>query len=363
MSYAPDEPSEAIFAEKTYLQGTVLTGVAYGALFMLYCICIHLLWARRRRGIRGSDIFLVYTTLILILNTLNLAGATSFAQLAFIDNRNYPGGPAQYENDFYFVTLNTMCNISYMLANWLGDALMLWRFWVIFRGSRRSSWLIMALPTLLFAGTFSMGVLLLIQLSSSSPWGSASNVNWIIPFFATSLAFNVVVTFAICGRLYYYRRSILSAMPGHSHGDQYTGIAAIVVESSLITSSFTLLCLVPLVEGSAVANLFLQPLGEIQAIATLLIVYRVAIGRGWSTETQAFLSTTVTSRDPESSMGTNGSRRVTRPMFVAMNSTTFTQTSDSKGRVDPSDVSFNGDLELKGLNASLPDNNASFLKE
>ena len=85
MSYAPDEPSDVIFAEKTYLQGTVLTGVAYGALFMLYCICVHLLWARKRRGIRGSDLFLVYTTVIIILNTLNLAGATSFAQLAFID--------------------------------------------------------------------------------------------------------------------------------------------------------------------------------------------------------------------------------------------------------------------------------------
>ena len=124
MSYAPDLPSEQIFAEKTYLQGTVLTGVSYGALFMLYCICVHLLWARRRRGIRGSTLFLVYTTLILILNTLNLAGDTAFAQLAFITNRNYPGGPAQYENDFYFVTVNTMCNVAYMLANWLGDALM-----------------------------------------------------------------------------------------------------------------------------------------------------------------------------------------------------------------------------------------------
>ena len=124
MSYAPDLPGEALFAEKTYLQGTVLTGVAYGALFMLYCICVHLLWTRKRRGIRGSDLFLVYTTLIIILNTLNLAGATSFAQMAFIDNRNYPGGPSQYENDFYFVTLNTMCNISYMLGNWLADGLM-----------------------------------------------------------------------------------------------------------------------------------------------------------------------------------------------------------------------------------------------
>lgn len=124
MSTKPDESSGQLFSEKTYLQGTVITGVAYGALFMLYCICVPLLWTRKRRGIQRSNLFLLYTTAVMVLNTLNLAGATSFAQLAFINNRNYRGGPAQYENDFYFVPINTMCNVSYMLAYWLGDALM-----------------------------------------------------------------------------------------------------------------------------------------------------------------------------------------------------------------------------------------------
>lgn len=173
MSFAPDEPSEVIFAEKTYLQGTVLTGVAYGALFMLYCISMHLLWDRRHRNAPGNTFYMVYATFILLFNTLNVAGDTSFAQLAFIDNRNYPGGPAQYENDFYFETLNTMCNVSYMLGNWLADGLMvrclctslslhccsfatvkLYRVWIIFRGSKQSMWLIMALPALLYAGAW-----------------------------------------------------------------------------------------------------------------------------------------------------------------------------------------------------------------
>ena len=116
-----------------------------------------------------------------------------------------------------------------------------------------------------------MGVLLLIQLSHSSPWGSASSINWIIPFFSMSLAFNIIVTIAIVGRLYYFRRSMLSIFPGNSHGDHYTNIAAIFVESSVITAAFTLLCLVPLVRGSAVANVFLQPLGEIQVSASRVV--------------------------------------------------------------------------------------------
>ena len=139
MSFAPDEASDVIFAEKTYLQGTVLTGVSYGALFMLYCISMHLLWDRRHRHAPGNTFYMVYATFILIFNTLNVAGDTSFAQMAFIDNRNYPGGPAQYENDFYFVTLNTMCNVSYMLGNWLADGLMVCTFQLVsFRGSLRA---------------------------------------------------------------------------------------------------------------------------------------------------------------------------------------------------------------------------------
>ena len=79
-----------------------------------------------------------------------------------------------------------------------------------------------------------------------------------------SLVYNVVVTMAIVGRLYYFRRSMLSVFPNNVHGDHYTNIAAVFVESSVITVAATLLCLVPLVRGNAIANVFLQPLGEIQ---------------------------------------------------------------------------------------------------
>ncbi|KZV71936.1 hypothetical protein PENSPDRAFT_378087 [Peniophora sp. CONT] len=344
MSFAPDEPSEAIFAEKTYLQGTVLTGVSYGALFMLYCICMHLLWDRRHRKAPGNTFYMIYATFILIFNTLNLAGATSFAQLAFIDNRNYPGGPAQYENDFYFVTLNTMCNVAYMLGNWLADGLMLYRIWIIFRGSKQSMWLIMSLPSLLYAGAWAMGVLLLIQLSRSSPWGSASNVNWIIPFFSMSLTFNTVVTLVIVGRLYYFRRSMLAAFPGNTHGDHYTNMAAIVVESSVITAAATLLCLVPLVRGNAVANVFLQPLGEIQSVATLLIIYRIAIGRGWSSDTTATLLATTHDAEAAATTGTNIGGRERHGLFSrrGANATQSTHVGTS------TNASLNRDRETKG---------------
>lgn len=79
-----------------------------------------------------------------------------------------------------------------------------------------------------------------------------------------SLAFNIIVAIAIVARLYYFRRSMLAAFPVNIHDDHYTNFAAIMIESSVITAAATLLCLVPLVRGNAAANIFLQPLGEIQ---------------------------------------------------------------------------------------------------
>jgi len=125
MSFSPDEPAPQIFAEQTFLQGLVLNAVGYGAQAILYAICMHLLWNRKKSGGRRMDYFLaIFATVIVILGTLNLASDAAFAQAAFITNRNYPGGPAQYENDFFYVPIDTLGNVSFMLSNWACDGLM-----------------------------------------------------------------------------------------------------------------------------------------------------------------------------------------------------------------------------------------------
>ena len=82
---------------------------------------------------------LAYVLLLFSISSFDVFETMNWYQRFLIDNRNYPGGPAQYENDFYFVTLNTMCNVSYMLGNWLADGLMVCIFQLVsFRGSLRA---------------------------------------------------------------------------------------------------------------------------------------------------------------------------------------------------------------------------------
>jgi hypothetical protein len=120
MSFRPDESSTVLFTEKMFLQGAMLTAVGYGTQMVLFFLCISLLWRQRPK----KTYLLLYATVIFILNTLNVASTAAFNQDAFISDRDYPGGPAQFENDQFFIPIDTLGNVSFMLANWAADGLM-----------------------------------------------------------------------------------------------------------------------------------------------------------------------------------------------------------------------------------------------
>jgi hypothetical protein len=125
MRFAPDESANRLFVEKTLFQGPVLNAVAYGSQFMLYTICLHVLWSCRRQYSRKRTyFFLSYTTALVILGTLNAAASFGFTQDVFINDRAYPGGPATYHNQEFSSPINAFGNVSYMVSNWACEALM-----------------------------------------------------------------------------------------------------------------------------------------------------------------------------------------------------------------------------------------------
>lgn len=98
---------------------------------------------------------------------------------------------------------------------------------------------------------------------------------------------------------------------GPSHAIQYTGIIAMVVESELLYTAFLILYIVPFSINSPLVNAFIQapalvqvclrtviPLDSIltavcQAVSALMIVYRVADGKGWTKDTCAMVNTSM----------------------------------------------------------------------
>ena len=76
--------------------------------------CTQQLWPKRKKN-KGAILLLLYTGVIFVLATLGFAGNAKFVELTYIDDRNYPGGPNAFTNDFYSFWVNTMGFSRYFL--------------------------------------------------------------------------------------------------------------------------------------------------------------------------------------------------------------------------------------------------------
>ncbi|KAJ6631197.1 hypothetical protein B0H10DRAFT_1773766 [Mycena sp. CBHHK59/15] len=294
-SYTLDETAAELFSENMWLQGAVLGSIAYGVVLTLFSMCFYLLVKQTTKlNLKRNIFFLLYISIEFTLGSLFMGSLAKYVQLAFIENREYPGGPGAYEEAMFSIPVDEIGNVAFVLTNWLSDALVVWRFYIIYSDCGISMWIVTALPFSMFIASVGMGILWLIQISATSPF-SSSTINYTLPYMSISLALNILVTIAIVARLFLYRRRISNAF-GIEHGSQYTSIAAMLVESAAIYSAFSILFLVPFGMNSALSQLFLQALSEIQIIATILIVFRTAQGKSWSSTTQTQMATHARSR-------------------------------------------------------------------
>ncbi|EED84843.1 predicted protein [Postia placenta Mad-698-R] len=249
--YAPDESHHDLVAETEWLQGAMLSGILYGVEVTLFIICFKLLVQQmRRENYKRQCILLAFITTVFTLGTLLMYSIADMTQLSFINDRNFPGGPAAYEVQMYWIPVDEVGVVAMVVGNWFMDALL---------------------------------------TSRSSPFNS---VDFTVPYFATTLALNIVVTILIVSRLLYHRWRLGRAL-GPAYVSHYTYLAAILAESAAFYSVFSILFLVPLVLNNPLSSVFLQALSQSQTVASLVIIYYVASGKTW-TETISTQATSVT---------------------------------------------------------------------
>ncbi|KAH7909054.1 hypothetical protein BJ138DRAFT_1115298 [Hygrophoropsis aurantiaca] len=277
-------PTKQIILDKGWLDGTIINAAMYGVDVALYVACFRsLLQKTTRTNYKRQLPFLIFIVLALVLSTVFTVSMTDFSNLAFIENRNYPGGPGAWSRAMFHIAQNEPANVTFVLLTWGADMLFLWRYMIIYRGCSVRTSVVMALPCLMFTTSFSLGILFLIQWSESSPWGKVLGVDFTLPFLGTSLALNILSTTAIVLRLLHFRYRITSAF-GTRHGAQYTSIVGIIIESAAIYSTFSVIFLVTFAIGNPISTIFLDSLSSIQMFASMLIIWRVTQGRAWSKE-------------------------------------------------------------------------------
>lgn len=124
-SYRPDEDPSIIFQEDTWLQGAMLMSIAYGSVATLSFQCFFMLakgfkWAKFKR----DGLLLVFVLLIFTLSTVFQGTAMQFTQQAFVDDRNFPGGPAAYEVVEFSLPIDSVANVTLVISCFLSDMLL-----------------------------------------------------------------------------------------------------------------------------------------------------------------------------------------------------------------------------------------------
>ncbi|KAF8809157.1 hypothetical protein BYT27DRAFT_7094948 [Phlegmacium glaucopus] len=289
-SWRPAEDEQTILKERTWLGGMILAAMAYGIVLAISILSLNqLIRTTTKYNYIQRRFFIVYVTLMFILGTLFIAAIARVTQLGYIDYRLFPGGPAAFQEQMFFIPVNQIATVSYVVGNWLADGMVIYRYMIIYKSSCQLPFcVVMTIPVLAYMASVSLSIVWFIQVSSpgSSPWSSSSTINFTVPYFWMSLSFNISMTIAICARLFYFRCRI-SRILGSNYGMEYTSVAAIIVESSFLCSVFTLLFLIPFALNHPIQNVFIQLIGEVQIIAPLLITYRVANGAAWVSRTSA----------------------------------------------------------------------------
>ncbi|KAG5725678.1 hypothetical protein E4T56_gene7290 [Termitomyces sp. T112] len=283
--YGPQEDPSTILLERMFVAGDFLSGVGYGIQLILYASCASYLW-KTRHSRRWSPFLLAYMTLLLLTETIFEIAQAYTVQMIYVDNRNYPGGPWAYFLATQDLPINVVFIASLFSITFLSDLLVLWRCWVIWRASGKyAACLAISFPALLLLGSFVTGTLWTLQ--SSQPGlslYSALPLAYGTSYYAISLSVNIIITILISVRLLLYRRRILKSLT-KDHARDYVSLLAILVESASLYSIFALIFLITYAINAPVNSAFLTVASFTQQIAGYLILYRLAHGRAWDSDT------------------------------------------------------------------------------
>lgn len=311
---APSYMSENQYInEKSFLYGACLATITYGVVATISGICLSVLRGKRI-PIRHRRAQFFYVLLLFTLSTLGLGFQVKITQAGFIEQRDFDKGTAGYDGPAAYLgkRFDHATDLEFkgwmsclVITNWLCDGILLWRCMVLYQDNRFWPKFFRYLPACLLTASFVSGILHLKQITApdTSSWATANfPFNFTILYGIVALLVNITLTTLIATRLYIHRRRAVRAL-GNQHGSEFTSVISMLIESAVLVDIFVIAFLVPYALRHWFCNIIIQPLIQIQAIAPLLIIYRVAQGKAWSSSAQHAHSSSSQSRRTLSGLG------------------------------------------------------------
>lgn len=276
-AWRTDEPAELLSFEQLVYAAVSIGAVAFGLHAAIFAICsYHFTKAKKFPYLQQ-----LYVTILFLLAGITIACNLMHNQMTWIDNRNYPGGPGAFILEQQGQLVNTVGNSAGLILAFMVDSLLIYRCFVVWN----SNYYVIILPILMIIASTVMAVLQTIAASQpqSALWNERA-VKFGLPYFSLSMTLNMLVTVIIIVRLLLARRQIQQVM-GSQHGKEYTGVAAMLVESAAPPALVSIVLIALYARNITAQVLFYPLLPQVQAIAPQLIFIRVMRGRAWSKNT------------------------------------------------------------------------------
>ncbi|KAF5352622.1 hypothetical protein D9756_006262 [Leucocoprinus leucothites] len=263
--------------EHAYYIGNYMGGILYGVEIVMYFSTLNHLAKNSSLAPSRKRFFAIYSTVLLLLLTGNIATNSVWGEIMWIQGRNHPGGvPGWFveEVSVWYQTLSTTCVVGMIF---MGDALLLQRLFILWDGN----WWIMIFPIIAYLAGFAMAMIELVI--AGKPGGNFFGghiINFGLPYYAITIGLNIIVTALICFRLLRLSRAI-SRVLGKESSYMYTNVMALLVESAAPYSIVGLMFLIPYGLGSDTFIGFGQVWAKLTCLCPQLIVLRVVSGKAW----------------------------------------------------------------------------------
>ncbi|KAJ7466851.1 hypothetical protein B0H11DRAFT_2047950 [Mycena galericulata] len=213
--------------------------------------------------------WLVYDAALSAMGTINLACSIRYNENAWVNDREYPGGPYSYLIGQQSVPFMTLGNTASILAAFMSNGLLLYRAGVLWnlRG------------TCLFHR-------LQFFVACSNCHSTVPLPELAIPVWIVLVIIPIWLTALIAGRILYHRQTMINVL-GPRYAKRYASTSAIVIESAVPYTVISLILLGLYGSQNIAQNLFTPLLVQVECIAPELIILRVVLGRSWTKGTMS----------------------------------------------------------------------------
>ncbi|KAJ7753630.1 hypothetical protein DFH07DRAFT_510194 [Mycena maculata] len=252
----PDLPDAILSLERATIVGDALSQMVFGIVICVFLQSMYqLIDGPPRRNEKRNIPLITFTLVLFALGTVFVSMDLNSLKLAWVDNRNAPGGPIAYSLAQYGKPITVVPNSCAIIGDWLAAGFLLYRCVIIFH----LNFAIVAIPILMYLASIAMSIMVLFQSSrpNANLWTTLT-VNFGIPYYTLSAALNVLITIMITTRLLLYRRSLRNTLGREqAMSVPFASVASMLVESSLLYAVTSILFLVPYGLKSDVSNVFI----------------------------------------------------------------------------------------------------------